>query len=101
VNPNRQNAEAGMFSNDADAPQPSEYGGGDREQGIGPQDPNLDVGAGGGRMGGVSAGYDNNIESEGGGGGGPKKHGLLSKVKEVFAPKPGSLGRTGNEGLVS
>ena len=76
VNPDRQNAEAGMFSNEADAP---------------------------------SAGYGNNVEGEGEGegeggageGGGKKKHGLLSKVKEAFVQKPGSIGRTGNEDLVS
>ena len=46
-----------------------------------------------------SAGYDNNMEHEGEGGeGGKKKHGLLSKVKDAFVPKPGG---TGNGDLVS
>jgi hypothetical protein len=44
-------------------------------------------------------------EGEGGGGrggeGGKKKHGLLSKVKDAFVPKPGGIGRTGNDDLVS
>jgi hypothetical protein len=60
-----------------------------------------------------SAGYDNNMEEgedrhdgegEGGGGGEggkKKKHGLLSKVKNAFVPKPGGIGRTGNDDLVS
>jgi hypothetical protein len=57
-----------------------------------------------------SAGYDNNMEGEGrhggegeggGGEGGKKKHGLLSKVKDAFVPKPGGIGRMGNDDLVS
>jgi hypothetical protein len=48
----------------------------------------------------TSAGYDNNVDA-GGEREGKKKHGLLSKVKEAFVPKPGSIGRTGNEDLVS
>jgi hypothetical protein len=47
----------------------------------------------------TSAGYENNVEREGGEG--KKKHGLLSKVKEAFVPKPGAIRRTGNEDLVS
>jgi hypothetical protein len=34
-------------------------------------------------------------------GGKKKKHGLLSKVKNAFVPKPGGIGRTGNDDLVS
>jgi hypothetical protein len=99
VNPNN-NPGSGMFSNTGDAPQPDAYGGAQREQGMGPQDPNLpDDGADEGRTGAPSAGYDNNIEREGGGGGG-KKHGILGKIKDAFVPKPGSIGRTGNEDLV-
>lgn len=99
VNPNRQNAEAGMFSNSSDGPDASSYGGGQRGQGMGPRDPNISDD--GGRTGGVSAGYDNNMEGTGEGGEGKKKHGILGKIKEAFVPKPGAIGRTGNEDLVS
>lgn len=92
VNPNN-NPGSGMFSNSSDAPQPDAYGGAQREQGMGPQDPNLPG------DGDVSAGYDNNIERQGGEGGG-KKHGILGKIKDAFVPKPGGIGRTGNEDLV-
>jgi hypothetical protein len=45
------------------------------------------------------AGYDNNVDSNIDGGEGGKKKGLMSKVKDAFVPKPGSIGR--DDGLVS
>jgi hypothetical protein len=87
VNPDRQNAEAGMFSNSSDSAQPDSYGGAQREQGMGPMDPNLGDGEGGG--------YDD------GEGGGKKKLGILGKIKEAFVPKPGAPGREGVHDLVS
>ncbi|KAE9379369.1 hypothetical protein N431DRAFT_478407 [Stipitochalara longipes BDJ] len=87
VNPNRQNAEAGMFSNSSDSAQPDAYGGAQREQGMGPQDPNLGDGEGG------------DYDDEGGNSEGKKKHGILGKIKEAFVPKPGGIGRAGNEDL--
>ena len=83
VNPNRQNAEAGMFSNQSDSAQPDAYGGAQREQGMGPMDPNLGDGEG-------------NYEGEG-----KKKHGIMGKIKEAFVPKPNAPGRVQNDDLVS
>jgi len=84
VNPNRQNAEAGMFSNSSDSAQPDAYGGAQREQGMGPMDPNLGDEEGG--------------DEEGGG---KKKHGILGKIKDAFVPKPGAPGRVANDDFVS